>query len=407
MIKVALLKNTIQNYAWGSTAAIAELLGLQNPDGKPMAELWMGAHPKAPSQIQWKGKWQSLEQIIEKNPVAILGNEAVTAFGNRLPFLFKVLAADRPLSIQAHPNRDQARQGFERENRAGIPLDAFNRNYKDDNHKPEIICALSPFWAMCGFRQLPEIIKLIGKICPETLIAERAMLEKQADANGLKIFFTQLMEMGPARRKSVLDEAVGNVRQHSDDKSVGRWITRLSNEYPGDIGILAPALLNLIELKPGQALFLPAGELHAYLEGVGIELMANSDNVLRGGLTTKHVDVTELLRVLNFRPRALNILKPRTTGSGEGFYASDAKEFILSVVRVPEKEPYISLVNRSVEILLCTEGQTYLYDEGGNGRLEIKKGNSVIVPAAVKRYRMIGQSTFYKASVPIDASPGG
>ncbi len=401
MIKIALLKNTIQNYTWGSTDAIAKLLGLPNPAGKPMAELWMGTHPKAPSQVKWEGKWQPLEQVIEKNPVAILGAEVVKAFGNRLPFLFKVLAAARPLSIQAHPNRKQARQGFERENRAGIPLDAFNRNYKDDNHKPEIICALSPFWAMCGFRKIPEILALTGEICPHSLAAERAALKSHPNALGLKAFFSRLMDMESARRKQILDETVANAQRNANYDPVATWITRLAAEYPGDIGILAPVLLNLIELKPGQALFLLAGELHAYLEGVGIELMANSDNVLRGGLTAKHIDVAELMTVLNFEPRPLKILAPRATDTTEGVYPSAAREFILSVIRVSDREPFRSSKKRSVEILLCTGGQARLDDAGGNERLEIRKGTSVIVPAAVEAYRIAGQATFYKAAVQI------
>ena len=400
MIKIGVLKNTVQNYAWGSPTAIAQLLGKENRDEKPMAELWMGSHPKAPSQVKWDGQWRSLGEVIEKTPQLVLGSHVVQIFGNRLPFLFKVLAAARPLSIQAHPNRDQAREGFERENRAGIPLDAFNRNYKDDNHKPEIICALSSFWALCGFRQIPDILALTGEICPNTLAVERAALKNHPDSKGLKTFFSQLMGMEPGLHQRVLDEAVGNARRRLNEDPVMGWMARLSDEYPGDIGIFTPVLLNLIELKTGQALFLPAGELHAYLEGVGIELMANSDNVLRGGLTSKHIDVAELLRVLNFEPRPLNVLEAVETDANEKVYTEAADEFVLSVIRVETRTPYRSFEDRSVEIILCTQGQARIENNGATETLDIKKGTSVIIPAAVKNYRIIGQGTFYKAAVP-------
>ncbi len=292
MRTIKLLKNTIQKYAWGSPTAIPELLGEQNPSHEPRAELWMGAHPKAPSFVNFDGQWLSLTELIAKYPQEILGNDVALAFNNKLPYLFKVLAAAKPLSIQAHPSLNQAKEGFERENDRGIALDAPNRNYKDDNHKPECICALSPFWAMYGFRNIPDILALMGKNCPVGLAGELDLLKKQPDSRGLKRFFTDLMTMDSQRQKRVVDEAVQNANQYSDEDFAFHWMTRLADEYPTDIGILAPLLLNLIELKPGEALFLPAGEFHAYLEGVGMELMANSDNVLRGGLTAKHIDVS-------------------------------------------------------------------------------------------------------------------
>ena len=346
MRTIKLLKNTVQNYAWGSLTAIPELLGERNRSLEPRAELWMGAHPKASSFVNYNGQWLPLTELIARYPREILGNDVALAFGNKLPYLFKVLAAAKPLSIQAHPSLNQAKEGFARETDLGIDLDAPNRNYKDDNHKPECICALSPFWAMSGFRNIPDILAMLGKNCPVGLAAELELLKKHPDSEGLKRFFTNLMTMDSQRQKRVVEEAVRNAHRYSEEDSAFHWMTRLSNEYPSDIGILAPLLLNLIELKPGEALFLPAGELHAYLEGVGLELMANSDNVLRGGLTPKHIDVPELLKVLSFKPRPVNILEAVKKNKNERVYASAADEFVLTVVSASAGSPYQSSESR-------------------------------------------------------------
>jgi len=400
MRSIKLLKNTVQNYAWGSPTAIPELLGEENPTPKPKAELWMGAHPKAPSLVKYDGRWLSLADLIAEYPQEILGSKVTLSFDSKLPYLFKVLAAAKPLSIQAHPSLNQARVGYEKESGRGIAMDAPERNYRDDNHKPECICALSPFWAMHGFRDIPEIIAKIDKYCPVELAAELNFLKKKPNSEGLKKFFTVLMTMDSQRQKQVVDEAVQTARQMPGDSIASHWMTRLSNEYPSDIGIFGPLLLNLIELKPGEALFLPAGELHAYLEGVGMELMANSDNVLRGGLTSKHIDVPELLKVVNFNPRPVNVLKAIKKNKNESVYASDADEFVLSVVCVSAGSPYQSLESRSVEILLCTEGAACLKDNGSQELINIKKGDSAIIPAAVVGYSISGDALIYKAAVP-------
>jgi len=300
MTGICLLENTIQEYAWGSYTAIPELLGNDSPANTPQAELWMGAHPKAPSRVKCNGKWISLLELIDSNSQDILGKKVAQRFKNRLPYLFKVLAAAKPLSIQAHPSIDQACRGFDRENRLGIPLDAPNRNYKDDNHKPECICALTSFWALNGFRKASDMISLMGKICPSGLKKDFDMFRQQPNSRGLKKFFKAMMIMDQTPQHQVISDVVKNADRLKDKNAAYQWIIDLHEEYPSDIGILSPIILNLICLEPGQAMFLPSGTLHAYLDGVGIELMANSDNVLRGGLTPKHVDVKELLNVLNF-----------------------------------------------------------------------------------------------------------
>ncbi len=400
MPNIGLLKNTVQKYAWGSTSAIQELLGEQNSSTEPVAELWMGAHPKAPSWVNWDGQWTALNDLIARHPQAVLGDRVAKKYHNQLPYLFKVLAAAKPLSIQAHPGLDQAQKGFKIENGQGIPMDAAERNYKDANHKPECICALSPFWALYGFRRIADILSLMGKICPTGLNGELDQLNNQPDPGGLKLFFTKLMSMEAEQKKQVIVEATQNAKKRLEQDPAFRWAAKLAVEYPHDIGILSPLFLNLIQLKPGQALFLPEGELHAYLDGTGIELMANSDNVLRGGLTTKHVDVPELLKVLNFKPRKIEILNERQVDKTEKIYASSAEEFVLSVISISTDDFYEKSNINSAEILLCTEGQACLADGGSHHALDLKKGDSAIIFASASSYSIKGDAFFYKAAVP-------
>lgn len=400
MKQIGLMRNTIQEYAWGSHTAIPELLGTDSPADSPQAELWMGAHPKAPSMIQRDGSWVSLLTLIEENPKDTLGEHAASKFDNRLPYLFKVLAAARPLSIQAHPSLAQAKKGFERENQRNIRFDAPNRNYKDDNHKPECICALTRFWALNGFRKISTMISLIEKICSKGLKQELDNLRRYQNSKGLRTFFKAIMTMENERQDQIITEAIQQAHKFKDDDPAYKWMIDLFYEYPGDIGVFSPMILNLICLEPGQAMFLPAGELHAYLDGVGIELMANSDNVLRGGLTPKHVDVQELLSVLNFEERKLNLLSPENIDGCEAVYPSLAEEFVLSVISVTEGLPCHSKRNRSVEILLCTQGDAAIIDLSKHARIPLSKGKSVCVPAAVEAYSIVGHATIYKASVP-------
>ena len=401
MIGICLLENTIQEYVWGSYTAIPELLGNDSPANTPQAELWMGAHPKAPSIVRCNGKWISLLELIDKNSHDILGKKVAQRFKNRLPYLFKVLAAAKPLSIQAHPSKEQACEGFDRENRLGIPYDAFNRNYKDDNHKPECICALTSFWALNGFRKIPDMISLMGRICPPGLKKDFDMFRQQPNSRGLKEFFKAMMIMDRTTQNQIISDVVKNADHLKDKNAAYQWIIDLHEEYPSDIGILSPIILNLICLEPGQAMFLPAGTLHAYLDGVGIELMANSDNVLRGGLTPKHVDVKELLNVLNFEERDINILKMDKINPCEHQYESHAEEFVLSVIAVKTDMNYYSPDKRYVEILLCTDGDALVVDLAENKSVHIKKGMSILIPAVVKKYGIKGDAVFYKAAVPI------
>lgn len=401
MQKIGLLKNTIQEYAWGSSSAIANLLGQRNPQDKPQAEMWMGAHWKAPSLVQHNRQWVSLPDLIKAHPEAMLGKSVAENFSNRLPFLFKVLAAAKPLSIQAHPDLQQAREGFRRENARKIPADAPDRNYIDDNHKPECICALTRFWALSRFRKITAIVSYLEKLDLRQLRAEFTELRNQATPDGLKRFYTALMSLTPARQKEVVDEALIRTERLEEADPAFKWMRRLADEYPADIGVLSPMLLNLICLEPGQALFMNAGELHAYLEGMGVELMANSDNVLRGGLTSKHVDVPELLRILKFEGSDIKLLRPQETVANEFVYPSSAKEFVLSVINLKPGSQYQSPAHRSVEIIICTRGAVNIVDLGNQIETRLPQGASAVIPAAVKRYAINGQGICYKAAVPV------
>ena len=400
MRTIGLMENTIQFYAWGSASAIPKLMEKKNPSGKPWAELWMGAHPKAPSLVNSEGRWLSLLELTRNHPHNILGRKTAKKFGDQLPYLFKVLAAAKPLSIQAHPDLNQAKQGYEREDRLAIPLDAPNRNYKDDNHKPECLCALSEFWALSGFRPVPEIITLMTAACPEGLAKELRHLKTATGSEGLKTFYSGLMSMAPQKQKQVIAETLQRIDEVSDQDSA-YWVKRLTEAYPTDIGVLSPMFLNLTCLKPGQAIFLPAGELHAYLEGLGIELMANSDNVLRGGLTPKHIDLPELLKVVNFKPRPIQLLNTTISGGNEKIFSNPASEFVLSSITVLKNTAYVSATSRSVEMLLCTNGEAVVEDKGTHQQLRMRKGQSVIIPAVVKSYTIEGRADIYKAAVPV------
>ncbi len=398
MNRPLLLKNPVQYYPWGSKTAIPELLGTA-PDGKPQAELWMGDHPKAPSLAAVEGVWIPLPRIIAADPAGILGKPVVSAFGHRLPFLFKVLAAARPLSIQAHPDKRRAREGFARETALGIPLDAPRRSYRDGNHKPECICAVTPFTALNGFRPVEAVRTALAGLCPETLRTECGRLAAPDAGAGLRDFFGALLRLSTARRIGVIAEAVAQAGRGAVEPCVAEWVTRLHRAYPEDIGVLAPAFLNLVRLAPGEAMFLSSGRLHAYLEGTGMELMANSDNVLRGGLTSKHVDIDELLTVLRFEETRVEILRPGPRRIGEWVYQTPAREFELAAVRVETDAVFESGPRAAVELLFCLQGRAVVCGQDAAHGREICRGDTLLLPAAMGAYRVSGRARLFKAGI--------
>ncbi|MBN1697723.1 MAG: mannose-6-phosphate isomerase, class I [Spirochaetales bacterium] len=401
MADIFVLHNTIQEYAWGSRSYISMLLGRNIPSPRPEAELWMGAHPRGPSKVTQDNGEVSLIDVIESDPEGILGEYVVQRFDKKLPFLFKVLASEKPLSIQAHPDRVQAEEGFRRENEKGIPLDAPYRVYRDKNHKPEIICALTPFWALNGFRPIHDITDTIRKTGSAALMSRLDLIECGREESGLKAFFRSIMTMGDDEKREAIEAVHAFARANADNSPSCRWICDIFREYPSDTGIFAVLLLNLVNLKPGEAMFLPACRLHSYLNGVGIELMANSDNVLRGGLTPKHIDIPELCNIIDFREHPVSILRPRQNRNHEKRYATPAEEFLLSSCAVTPGRPYRSPADRSIEIIICTEGNASVRGSDDEREIPMRRGRSILIPARLRRYEISGNALLYKAAVPL------
>ena len=392
------LDNPIQNYAWGSRDAISSLLGRPNESGRPEAELWIGAHPRAPSRVADAGPGDTLEERIRKAPEVLLGPAVAREYGGELPFLLKVIAAAEPLSVQCHPNAAQAREGFERENRAGIALDAFERNYRDPHHKPELVVAFTRFVALLGFRTPDEILRLVPPLGLAELASPLEDLARSRSPEALRALFAHLLSLDDGSRARLAGAAAAAAaRRRADDPAYG-WTVRLAEKYPRDVGVLVPLLLNLLELAPEEGLYLPAGELHAYLEGVAVEIMANSDNVLRGALTPKHVDVAELLAVASFRSGPPERLRPVPLSPTESVYRTPAREFELGILRVAAGASHASRPGRGVELLLGLEGDATLVAEGGS--FSVARGRSVFVPAAVDSYRIHGDGRICRAGVP-------
>ncbi|MFF4118642.1 mannose-6-phosphate isomerase, class I [Streptomyces sp. NPDC001714] len=379
-----LLDNTIRPYAWGSPTAIPKLLGVE-PSGEPQAEMWMGAHPGAPSRTA-RG---TLVEVIDADPRAELGEEAVARFGPRLPFLLKILAAGAPLSLQVHPDLEQAREGYEDEERRGIPVDAPDRNYKDANHKPELICALTEFDGLCGFRAPERTAELLDGLGIDSLKPYVDLLRVHPEEAALREVLTAILTADREEMAHTVAEATAACTRLGGDYLP---YADIAHHYPGDPGVIAAMLLNHVRLQPGEALFLGAGIPHAYLNGLGVEIMANSDNVLRCGLTPKHVDVPELLRIVRFEAGDAGVLRPEAAPDGEEVYETPIDEFRLSRYVLPEGAAAHDLTLPTPQILLCTAGSVRV------GEYDLAPGRSVFVPAAEKA-EVSGAGTVFRATV--------
>ncbi|MFF4329534.1 mannose-6-phosphate isomerase, class I [Streptomyces sp. NPDC001591] len=380
------LTNTIRPYAWGSTTLIPALLGAE-PTGEPQAEMWMGAHPGAPSRLDRGAGETTLAAVIAADPEGELGAATVAKFGPGLPFLLKLLAAGAPLSLQVHPDLAQAQEGFADEERRGVPLDAPHRNYKDANHKPEMICALTPFDGLCGFRPPLEAAALLEGLGVDSLKPYADLLRAHPEDAALREVLTAVLTADRAEMAHTVAETAAAAERLGGPYTP---YATLVHEFPGDPGVIAAMLLNHVRLQPGEAMFLGAGVPHAYLDGLGVELLANSDNVLRAGLTPKHVDVPELLKVAVFEPSAPGILRPE--GDGEEVYEAPIDEFRLSrFVLAPGGAPR-PLPDTAPQILLCTAGAPRA------GELALAPGESVFVPAGEK-VELSGSGTVFRATV--------
>lgn len=400
------LENVLRPYAWGSTTAIAELLG-RTASGGPEAELWIGAHPDSPSVVvapaaapgqgrhapePADGGRLALDALIADNPEHHLGSGSVAEFGPRLPFLLKVLAADSPLSLQVHPTLDQAREGFAREEAAGVDRAAAGRNYKDDNHKPEMILALTPFEALCGFRPATEsrgvflhlaaCFELAGLELPPLIPQLLDDLAQPDEPAALRSAFERLIAGG----EDVSHATAMVTAALISGAPMGRYVAELStvvnlnHQYRGDPGVLISLLLNRISLAPGEAVYLPAGNVHAYLHGLGIEVMASSDNVLRGGLTPKFVDVPELLKTIAFEAVGVPMLSAETSELGQELFRPPFREFQLQRIELAPNGPPVPLAQSGAAVIIVVSGSVLL--DSPKGDLYLARGASAFLPAA-------------------------
>ncbi|HGY9604024.1 TPA: mannose-6-phosphate isomerase [Enterobacter roggenkampii] len=368
------LINSVQNYAWGSKTALTDLYGIANPNNLPMAELWMGAHPKSSSKIEdASGQARSLRDVIDADKAALLGDKVAQRFGE-LPFLFKVLCAEQPLSIQVHPNKQASEIGFAKENAAGIPLDAAERNYKDPNHKPELVFALTPFLAMNAFREFSEIISLLQPVAGANNAIAHFLENPNAEA--LSQLFASLLNMQGEEKSHAL--AVLKAALESQQGEPWETIRLIAQFYPDDSGLFSPLLLNVVKLNPGEAMFLFAETPHAYLQGVALEVMANSDNVLRAGLTPKYIDIPELVANVKFvaKPAAELLTQPVKNGA-ELDFPIPVEDFAFSLHDLSQTETTIA--QESAALLFCVEGEATLHK--GEQHLVLKPGESAFVAA--------------------------
>ncbi|MCC4249271.1 mannose-6-phosphate isomerase, class I [Microbacterium testaceum] len=380
------ISNTPRDYAWGSPTLIADLEG-RTPSGAPEAEVWFGDHPGSPALVH-DGSDRTLD--------AWLGAYAAQAgVAARLPYLLKLLAAGAPLSIQVHPSKDQAVEGFAREEAAGVPRDAGHRNYKDNNHKPEVIVALSDtFTALAGLRDLTATLRLISALEDgEGVRALRERLHAADPAAALRAAIGWILgEADTALVEQIIAAAASaESDEFADELTLART---LAAAYPADPGIVVALLMNLVQLRRGEAIFVPAGVLHAYVAGLGVEIMAASDNVLRGGLTPKHIDVAELLALVDFRPAEPPILAPRPAGEGTEVFAPGIRDFALAHVREGDAG---SVELDGVAIVLAVTGEAVVSGASG-ASIPLAPGRAAVVTPDESPLTVAGGEVFVAMS---------
>ncbi len=392
------LSGAVQHYDWGGKTYIPQLTGVKNSDDQPFAELWMGDHPGAPATAFLPEGEIALNDLFKAAP-DWLGGKMAAAFGTRLPYLLKILDVRSMLSIQVHPDKPAAVEGFREENEAGIPINAPIRNFKDDNHKPEVMVALSDFWLLHGFRSDEETDQLLKSSVPEL-----TFLHETWKSSGIKVVYRHLMEMPQEEVDALLTplaERLG-AKTPEDKQHPDFWAWRAIESFrPAkgrfDRGIFSIYLFNLVNLRPGEGIYQGAGIPHAYLEGVNVELMANSDNVFRGGLTTKHIDVPLLLQHLHFDPVTPVAIPGISRSETEIIYPTPAPDFELSCVRLEKDQLHTSESTCGPHILIVLEGSVLV-----NKQQPFRRGDCFLVPEGL-RYDLTGEanSVLYKAGLPV------
>jgi len=402
---VDLLGNTVQPYAWGSRTAIAELLGEPSPSAGPQAELWMGAHPSAPSVLTRDGVTVTLTSAIANAPALELGERVARRFGGRLPFLLKVLAAEKALSVQLHPSRAQAEEGFAREEAQGVPRNSRERVYVDDWPKPEILCALTPFEVLAGLRPGEQAAEVLDGLGLPELKELAAGLISDPSPRGVAHALTKLLtwpELSRAALVGAVVEAAGvEAGKGGPHAAAYEAVVRMNADHPGDIGLVCSLLMNHRVLEPGQALFMAEGGVHAYIKGVGIELLANSDNVIRAGLTPKHIDVPELVRVLDPEV-AVPVLTARQAAPGIEVFDTPVPEFRLSRLSLADGAALTVPGDGGPRVLLCLDGEASVScGTEPDGRLVLARGQSCFISAADTNVLLTGAGSFFLAETGI------
>ncbi|WP_241626936.1 mannose-6-phosphate isomerase, class I [Rosenbergiella epipactidis] len=385
------LNNYVQHYDWGSPTALTEHFGYANVARLPMAEVWMGAHSSASSRLWDQGEWKSLAAEITARPIAMLGQVTYERF-HQLPFLLKLLAAEKPLSIQVHPTKLAAQQGFAREDSLGIPLNHPSRNYRDTNHKPEVIYALTPFKALNGFKSFGKIAQAFQKLEWDHP-AVKGFIECPTSTQ-LRQLFIACLQLAGEEKQQVLTRLLQSTDQQ--EGVITQTIQMIAKDWPNDCGLLMPLFLNIVDLRPGEALYLAAGTPHTYLQGMGVEIMANSDNVLRAGLTTKHIDIDELVANVQFQEKKIEqlILAPLVKGN-QFQYPVPAADFSLSILNLISS---VELTSEGLpQILLCLKGTLQL--SSARQHLSLTLGESIFIPANQGSYTLAGQGQIALATV--------
>ncbi|QFZ53835.1 mannose-6-phosphate isomerase, class I [Oceanihabitans sp. IOP_32] len=400
MSKLFALKGEIQNYAWGGTNFIPDLLGIGSTSEK-YAEYWLGAHKKAPAVITTATGKQELDAYILANPIKSLGAEVAHKFGG-LPFLFKVLDVHEMLSIQVHPTKKEAEKGFKRENALGIPLTAAHRNYKDDNHKPEIMVALSDFWLLHGFLSQEKLIKRLKEVSELTHLLP--VFKEEGYLGLYKTVMEQSVEetnriLSPLAKRIMPLYLEGKLDKMSPDYWAAKAMDATKDKQELDKGIYSVYFFNIVKTNKDEAVFQDAGIPHAYLEGQNIELMANSDNVLRGGLTPKHVDVPELLKHIAFEETIPNVMRGHVQADGlERIYKTPAPDFELSKIDLIKADIYQSKA-KTAQIIMVIDGEAEITES--ETVLQMGKGDSVFLEAdAEYSITTTSNATLYKATTP-------
>jgi mannose-6-phosphate isomerase len=398
MPEIVKLNNPIQHYDWGSRSALAEFQGRVTPTAEPEAEVWIGDHAMAPSTAATPSGSSPLRAWIAAEPVEVLGKQVAENFSGSLPFLVKLLAAASPLSIQVHPDADQAALGFEAEEQAGIARDAATRSYRDPNPKREILIALAPFYAMCSFRSDAELgaqIERSGSPCAQQLLSE---LEDTAPGQRSSAFFFRLQELHADEGRALCCELSNFASLDAPESDERHWIARLREHFPGDPLAAAPLFLNLVQLSPGDALVVSPGTVHSYLKGLGVEVMTCSDNVLRGGLTHKHIDRHELRRILDCQAGEAKVVSPRENSEHTRVFPTAASEFQVEIDTLQAGARHYVGDASTPTLLLCLDGRADLSTEGAS--VALVRGESALVPACVTSYSAVGPGSLLRASWP-------